>query len=273
MDENQEEEEPDNDMEESQSEEIFENRQRTRGRGRKSQTRRSPSASSELSEDEDLLNTTSLNMSTMANPDASIAGAPEDLPDSIVNIPEPRERSTPPRRIPSEPVVPKRDELFLGFQQPLDNNTFLLPNTNVLVPNKPGVLCVLRFEPGSPETAFHVEFPYSDVKIVEMSCGGKDRDIVILDDKGRVYVYDGWRKNYNKADQLQIVSKERIVKVTSYATRNIALVTADGRAILVETDAYHQDAPYVKQLIQISSCANVSHAGSIQKKMYPLSIH
>jgi hypothetical protein len=142
-----------------------------------------------------------------------------------------------------------------------------------LVPNKPGVLCVLRFEPGSPETAFHVEFPYSDVKIVEMSCGGKDRDIVILDDKGRVYVYDGWRKNYNKADQLQIVSKERIVKVTSYATRNIALVTADGRAILVETDAYHQDAPYVKQLIQISSCANVSHAGSIQKKMYPLSIH
>ncbi len=52
-----------------------------------------------------------------------------------------------------------------------------------LVPNKPGALCVLRFEPGSPETAFHVEFPYSDVKIVEMSCGGKDRDIVILDDK------------------------------------------------------------------------------------------
>lgn len=50
-------------------------------------------------------------------------------------------------------------------------------------------------------------------------------------------------------------------------------MTADGRAILVETDAYHQDAPYVKQLIQISSCANVSHAGSIQKKMYPLSIH
>ncbi len=71
-------------------------------------------------------------MSTMANPDASIAGVQEDLPDSIDNLPEPRERSTPPRRIQSEPVVPKRDELFLGFQQPLDNNTFLLPNTNVV---------------------------------------------------------------------------------------------------------------------------------------------
>ncbi len=64
--------------------------------------------------------------------------------------------------------------------------------------------------------------------------------------RGRVYIYDGWRKDYNKADQLQIVNKERIVKVTSYATRNVALVTADGRVILVETDAYHQDAPYVK---------------------------
>ena len=132
-------------MEESQSEEIFDNRQRRRGRGRKSQKTRSPSESSELSEDEDLLNTsTSLNMSTMANPDASIAGAPEDLPDSIDNIPEPRERSTPPRRIPSEPVVPKRDELFLGFQQPLDNNTFLLPNTNV-VSNRPGLRMIIFY--------------------------------------------------------------------------------------------------------------------------------
>ncbi len=58
-----------------------------------------------------------------------------------------------------------------------------------------------------------------------------------------MFVYDGWRKDSNKAEQLQIVNKERIAKVASYATRNIALVTADGRVILVETDAYHQDAP------------------------------
>eukprot|EP00029_Vermamoeba_vermiformis_P013330 TRINITY_DN8242_c0_g1_i1.p1 TRINITY_DN8242_c0_g1~~TRINITY_DN8242_c0_g1_i1.p1 ORF type:complete len:672 (-),score=124.87 TRINITY_DN8242_c0_g1_i1:30-2045(-) len=248
MEENQEEEEMNGhsvNMEESQSEEELSDGRQRRSRRRKSQKHKTPSVSSEVSEDEDILNnSTSLNMSTMANPDASIAGAPEDLPDSIDLLPEPRERSTPPRRIQSEPVVPKRDELFLGFQQPLDNNTFLLPNTNVLVPNKPGALCVLRFEPGSPETAFHVEFPYSDIKVVEMSCGGKDRDIVILDDKGRVYVYDGWRKDYNKADQLQIVGKERVVKINSYATRNISLVTADGRVILVETDAYHQDAPF-----------------------------
>lgn len=86
-----------------------------------------------MSEEEEQLNTSiSLNTSTLAN--VSMAGAQEDLPDSVDNISEPR--SSPPRRIQTEPVVPKRDELFLGFQQPLDNHTFLLPNTNV-VRNEP----------------------------------------------------------------------------------------------------------------------------------------
>lgn len=100
----------------------------------------------------------------------------------------------------------------------------------------PGSLCIVRFDPGEPERVRFLTLP--TLKVTDLSCAPKERDIAILDgNSGKVFIFDAWCWNSDPEEVISL-QDQRIVKIKSCPGRNLAVVTARGVGLLLESSQH-----------------------------------
>jgi hypothetical protein len=80
------------------------------------------------------------------------------------------------------------------------------------------------------------------MKIVDLSCAPKERDIAILDgNTGKVFIFDAWCWD-SEPEEVTSLKNRKITKIKSCSGRNLAVVTADGEALLLESPQHSKYA-------------------------------
>lgn len=131
----------------------------------------------------------------------------------------------------------KQGETFIGFQGPRNLGACTRLRTSE-VPF-PGSLCIVRFEPGEPERIRFLTLP--TIKIADLSCAPKERDIAIFDgNTGKVFIFDAscWD---SMPEEVTAVYNRKISKLKSCSGRNLALVTVDGEGLILESPQHSKD--------------------------------